>query len=574
MSAFDVLPTSDGKKVKVSVTGEKPSPTPPTDSKAYNSLFSANPEVIEGLVNIEPTNGIFGRESNATYSSKMSDSMKKEVAIQLDGYFSTNKKYTSTEDSFKLESTQEQLSKNSIQRECKDLKPNEKVPVRTLIDCWKAIEVKPATGAESSAAKEKTEKKPAVKHHSAVQSTKTPAAAVSTETNAAAEEKAKTDSTATETAKASEKAAEASKAEKTAQQAPAAPAQPVKAPEQRYYQHDYQPQWRQQPPAPSVSPMLGSALFGGAIGGFIGALFGGFRGFMGGLFGGLLGGLMNFGGFGGGFVCGGMDPMDAALNMTFARFLNSVSLPPMVTPQPQSRPASAPSNLPELNDSNFDSAIKNSKTPVVVDFYADWCEPCKEQSPIVDGIAKDYSGKAQVYKVNVDKAEKKTDEYKVEKIPTILVFQDGKVVERFEGLKSREELTKALDKYAPKTAPAATAQTPAPAATTVTPAKDTPANQVTQKDSTAGTAAAVVQSTTEKPNVADSAPSLPNEAIFSPEEIKLSDEIKTLLAGHSPNKYTRLKEIDRKLFDGEVRVPADTWDALNKYISKQDAHAF
>lgn len=306
---------------------------------------------------------------------------------------------------------------------------------------------------------------------------------VEAEEKAQAEAKAKTDAEAAAKAKveADAKAAEAAKtappATPAATEKPAAakaekpiPPPPAQAPEQNYNQEYYQQQWAQPVSyGPSPAEMMGtSALAGGAIGGILGFLFGGSRGFFSGAFGGALGGLMGFCGMsgmsgmggamiGGGFDCGGFgmgpDPTDAALNMTFANFFNSVSSPrPYIMPalQSQSAPATPVSNLPELTDKNFDETIKNSKTPVVVDFYADWCGPCKEQSPIVDEIAKDYSGKAQVYKVNVDKAQGKTDEYKVEKIPTILVFQDGKVVERLVSIQTKEKLAEVLNKYTPK----------------------------------------------------------------------------------------------------------------------------
>lgn len=374
---------------------------------------------------------------------------------------------------------------------------------------------------------------------------------------------------------------------------PVAPAQPAKAPEQRYNQGNYQPQWRQQPapyqPSP-FSPIAGSMLAGGAIGGFIGALFGGFRGFMGGLFGGLLGGLMNFGGgmgggFGGGFG-GGMDSMDAALNGVMAGLLNDLaSIPsfnrnphPMLTMPQQNR--TAPSNLPELNDSNFDDTIKSSKTPVVVEFYADWCEPCKEQSPILDGIAKDYSGKAQVYKINADKAQAKTDEYKVERIPAILIFEKGEVVERFDGLQSKEELTKILDKYAPKAA-AETAQTPAPAAS--------PANApapAAQKDSKTGTVTQPDTPSTSTPLPLSHNGAVPKfenpDPVPTPQEVSaLENEAKTILAGHSPNKYNRLKAINQKLMDnstnGEVMTQITQYlsdpEVIKLHESQEDANS-
>lgn len=472
--AFDVLPTSDGKKAKVSVRGEMTPPPPPTDSKAYNSLFSPNPEVVEGLINIEPTNGIFGRESNATYSSTMSDSTKKEVALQLDGYFSSNKKLENIGDSFKLKSTQEQLNKNPIKRECDDLKDGEKIPLGTLIDCWKKIEIKQTAGTESSAAQakseEKPEKKPVAKHHSAVKNAsskdKTPETPKATETKATTEEK----TTANTASSASAKPAEAPKADKPADtpktDKPAETAKidipPPPAPAQIYNEQYYQPQLVQQPRVsygPSPAQMMGtSALAGGVAGGLLGFLFGGTKGFFSGSIGGALGGLMGFcgmsafgGGFGDGFDCGA-ESLNGPLNLAFANFYNSVSFPqvyPMSAMPMQPNQPVAQSSLPELTDENFDKNVKNSKTPVVVEFVMEGSEFCAEQAPILDQFSKDYLGKVQVYQVNVNKAEAKRAEYGVGVAPTVLVFKDGKVDKKLIGLTSKEELAEALNENPP-----------------------------------------------------------------------------------------------------------------------------
>lgn len=244
----------------------------------------------------------------------------------------------------------------------------------------------------------------------------------------------------------------------TPEEAPKAEIPPPPVPEQSYDQQYSQPQWGQQPPVsygPSPAMMFGAPIIaGGAIGGVIGGIFGGFKGFLGGLFGGAFGGMMGisgmgggFGGFGGGFGGGGMDSTDVALNMAFANFFNSVSAPqsyPMLAMPMQTRPVSAKANLSELTDDNFDEAIKG-ETPVVVEFYSDSCRPCKEQSPILEQISQDYSGKVKVYQVNIDKAETQTIKYGVEATPTVIVFKDGHVINKFKGLTSKEELAAALN---------------------------------------------------------------------------------------------------------------------------------
>jgi len=101
----------------------------------------------------------------------------------------------------------------------------------------------------------------------------------------------------------------------------------------------------------------------------------------------------------------------------------------------------------ELNDVNFDSEVKRSTQPVLVDFYATWCGPCRKQLPIMDEIAKDYSGKARIGKMNVDEGKIKAAEFGISSIPALLVFQDGQVVERLVGLHSKSQLFQIIDKY-------------------------------------------------------------------------------------------------------------------------------
>lgn len=104
-------------------------------------------------------------------------------------------------------------------------------------------------------------------------------------------------------------------------------------------------------------------------------------------------------------------------------------------------------NTVELNDVNFDSEVKRSTQPVLVDFYATWCGPCRKQLPIMDEIAKDYSGKARIGKMNVDDGKIKAAEFGISSIPALLVFQDGHVVERLVGLHSKSQLSQIIDKY-------------------------------------------------------------------------------------------------------------------------------
>ncbi|MFZ5641937.1 MAG: thioredoxin [Bacillota bacterium] len=100
-----------------------------------------------------------------------------------------------------------------------------------------------------------------------------------------------------------------------------------------------------------------------------------------------------------------------------------------------------------LSNENFKQEVLEAGVPVLVDFWAPWCSPCRMIAPVVDEIAGEYDGKAKVGKVNVDDNRQVAVEYGVMSIPTLIVFKDGKAVDRVVGFKSKGDLKALLDKH-------------------------------------------------------------------------------------------------------------------------------
>ncbi|MBV8207033.1 MAG: thioredoxin [Acidobacteria bacterium] len=107
----------------------------------------------------------------------------------------------------------------------------------------------------------------------------------------------------------------------------------------------------------------------------------------------------------------------------------------------------------ELTDASFDSDVLKSGEPVLVDFWAAWCGPCRALAPIVDEIATSYRGRLKVGKMDVDKHNATPQRYGVRGIPTLLLFQNGQVKEQIVGWVSKENLTNAIDKHLTAAAP-------------------------------------------------------------------------------------------------------------------------
>jgi len=105
-------------------------------------------------------------------------------------------------------------------------------------------------------------------------------------------------------------------------------------------------------------------------------------------------------------------------------------------------------NIVTLTEANFEAEVLESPTPVLVDFWAEWCGPCKMIAPILDELASEYDGKVKVGKVNIDEHQSIATQYGVRAIPTLLIFKDGEVAEQVVGLRSKRDLKANLDKVA------------------------------------------------------------------------------------------------------------------------------
>ncbi len=102
-------------------------------------------------------------------------------------------------------------------------------------------------------------------------------------------------------------------------------------------------------------------------------------------------------------------------------------------------------NAVELTDAAFDSTVQSSEVPVMVDFWAPWCGPCRMLSPIIEQIADEYAGKAKICKLNTDEAKETAIEFGISAIPTIILFKNGQVQKKWVGLTSKKDLTQAID---------------------------------------------------------------------------------------------------------------------------------
>jgi thioredoxin 1 len=104
-------------------------------------------------------------------------------------------------------------------------------------------------------------------------------------------------------------------------------------------------------------------------------------------------------------------------------------------------------HVEEVNDGNFAKIVLGSTGPILVDFWAQWCAPCRALAPVVEAIAEQYRGSAQVVKLNVDDSPSVVEKFRIAAIPTLIVFQNGEEKERVIGAASQEAIASRLDAH-------------------------------------------------------------------------------------------------------------------------------
>lgn len=107
----------------------------------------------------------------------------------------------------------------------------------------------------------------------------------------------------------------------------------------------------------------------------------------------------------------------------------------------------AADNVQTFTDGNFDTSVLEAGGPVLVDFFAEWCAPCRRLGPTIDALAAEYAGKVTVGKLNVDDNPNIAMKYKIRSIPAVLLFKDGQVVENVGGLVPKDEYVRVIDRH-------------------------------------------------------------------------------------------------------------------------------
>ncbi len=98
-----------------------------------------------------------------------------------------------------------------------------------------------------------------------------------------------------------------------------------------------------------------------------------------------------------------------------------------------------------FTDANFDAEVLKSKTPVLVDFWAEWCGPCRMLGPTIEELAKEYAGKVKVGKVNVDENPGIASKYSIRSIPTVMIFKNGTILDQMVGVQPKEAIKKKIE---------------------------------------------------------------------------------------------------------------------------------
>ena len=106
----------------------------------------------------------------------------------------------------------------------------------------------------------------------------------------------------------------------------------------------------------------------------------------------------------------------------------------------------AAANIVTLTDGNFSEQVLKSSTPVLVDFWAEWCGPCKMIAPVLDELAGEYDGKVKIGKVNIDEHQQLAINYGINSIPTLLFFKNGEVADQVIGMRSKRDLKASFDR--------------------------------------------------------------------------------------------------------------------------------
>jgi thioredoxin 1 len=105
----------------------------------------------------------------------------------------------------------------------------------------------------------------------------------------------------------------------------------------------------------------------------------------------------------------------------------------------------ASANVTLITDANFDQEVLKSTVPVLVDFWAEWCQPCKRLAPTIEKLASDYASRVKIGKLDTDANHATASKYAISAIPTVLLFKGGQVAQKFVGLKAEKDFRDALD---------------------------------------------------------------------------------------------------------------------------------